>query len=275
MKRINKNNSGKKLEFARNYLAGFAKLDYQIEFQCDPDGKIPPELFDYHVHRYWELKFTSDPAVLCIHAPGTVHCATSPDMLVVLTLNYFCLQGFQIEFDNSNAQWNMLPDLMDMLSKLPAKENFEKMKKHLGNAVVDNCRILTDMLCANPGRFQNESLTGRALEYMSKHYYLHDLSVNDVAAFAGVSPQTLNAALRKSTGMSLRRHLIRIRLEEAMKMLGNPRYLIKDVAAMTGWKSQFYFSNSFRKHFGFAPRYREKSSESGTVIVEKSTPAGK
>ena len=35
--------------------------------------------------------------------------------------------------------------------------------------------------------------------------------------------------------------------------------MVKDAAALTGWKSVFYFGNSFRRHFGVSPgNYRKQ-----------------
>ena len=41
---------------------------------------------------------------------------------------------------------------------------------------------------------------------------------------------------------------------DARELLEDSQYLIKDVAAFTGWRSQFYFSNSYRKAFGIPPQ---------------------
>ncbi|MBR4666369.1 MAG: hypothetical protein IKO93_21055, partial [Lentisphaeria bacterium] len=52
--------------------------------------------------------------------------------------------------------------------------------------------------------------------------------------------------------------------DHARELLEDPRYLVKDVAAFTGWRSPFYFSNSYRKAFGIPPqkqlRDRQKNS---------------
>ena len=46
---------------------------------------------------------------------------------------------------------------------------------------------------------------------------------------------------------------------EAERLLANPDYLIKEVAVLTGWRSPYYFCNSFRKYHGISPQeWRQK-----------------
>ena len=101
---------------------------------------------------------------------------------------------------------------------------------------------------------------------ITAHYFHSDLSVNDIARFAGVSPQYLNTVLRRKTTCGIRQNLIRIRLEHAAELLENPDYTVKDAAALTGWKSPFYFGNSFRRRYGISPgeyRKRQLSRKNG------------
>jgi len=78
--------------------------------------------------------------------------------------------------------------------------------------------------------------------------------VSDIVRFAGVSPQYLSSPFIRTTGRTTRQNLIAIRLNHARELLEDPRYLVKDVAVFTGWRSQFYFSNSYRKAFGIPPQ---------------------
>ena len=249
-----------KVATAREFLSDFRGRNYETVFESTPDGRVPPEHFDYHVHPFWELKFSRSPAALCIHAPNTVHCTTAFDLVVSVTYRRLRVFDRTIEFDDGEDRINWLPELLDILHRMPETEGFGPMRKQLSRAVVENCFFLLRRFPSGAtGAASSVPLAERALDYMEHHYYQTSLSVGDIAGFAGVSPQTLNLALRRKTGQSIRRNLIRIRLEHAVELLKNPAYTVKDAAALTGWRSPFHFSASFRRRYGFPPRQGRNS----------------
>jgi len=257
---------------ARECLADLSGRDFATVFESVPDGRVPPEKFDYHVHPFWELKFSRNPAELCIHAPNMVHCTTAFDLVISVTYRRLRIFDRTVEFDDGDGRINWLPELLDILHRMPETENFRVMRKRLSQAVVENCLVLLRRFSAGAaGAASSVPLAERALDYMEHHYYRSSLSVGDIAGFAGVSPQTLNQALRRKTGQSIRRNLIRIRLEHAAELLKNPACSVKDAAALTGWRSPFHFSASFRRQYGFPPRQNREcgslpaGSESGDL----------
>ena len=246
-----------------DYIDTFCREQFSVVFKSVPDGLVPPEQFDYHIHKYWELKFSKGR--LCIQAPGTVHCATGNDVVLAVTHGYIRAGETVLNISEDDNIYNFLPELLDTLSRvppellntlhdLPASDEFTVIREHLCAAVTENLRMLLKKL-----QRQNEyinshrDLASLVLNYMSNHYFHSDLSVNDIARFAGVSPQYLNALLKHKTGHGIRQNLIRIRLEHAAELLENPVFMVKDAAALTRWKSVFYFGNSFRRHFGISP----------------------
>ncbi len=240
------------------YLAAFAAGGFDLVFHSDPDGLVPPEYFDYHIHKYWELKFSS--GLLRIQAPHTVHCTTGYDHVFAVTPG--CIRAGEAVLNISEDEniYNFLPELLDTLHRLPPGGEFDNIRKHLGMAVIGNLQLILKKLQWQAEYNSNRrDLVSRVLSYMGNHYFHSDLNVNDIARFAGISPQHLNTLLRQRTGMGIRQNLIRIRLENAAELLENPAYMVKDAAALTGWKSVFYFGNSFRRHFGVSPgNYRKQ-----------------
>jgi AraC-like DNA-binding protein len=77
--------------------------------------------------------------------------------------------------------------------------------------------------------------------YIEHNYYLSTLSVESVAAHFSVTAGHL-ANLFKKDGLTT-----------ALRLLRSKRYTVKEVADMTGWNCQFYFSNCFHRRFGVAP----------------------
>ena len=258
-----KNNIVQDSAEALEILEKFEKLDYAIHFQCLPDGRVPAESFDYHIHPFWELKFTLQPPVLCIHAPDSVHCATMPDLVIAADCRKFQLFDWVMETASGTPRQNWIPELLDMLDHFKDDRELLPLARNISSAVIRNCRILLKNFPAGAASYcDSRGLADRALEYMRNRYFHQDLSVNDIARFCGVSPQCLNQAMHRKTGFSIRKNLIRIRLEEAFRLLQSSNYPVKTAAALTGWSSAFYFSNCFRNHYGFPPgRIREKSGQ--------------
>ncbi len=243
-----------KLKNVLEYLDNFSASGYKIEFDTPPDADAPQEYFDHHVHKYWELKFFQERKLLTIQAPETVHCMTSNELVIASTFQYMQIFDRNIEFSDENIQGNVLPELLYLLNKLPADLHFDNIRKSLGSAVIDNIKLLLQQnWYAAEKQWANRSLTKIALNYIENHYFQARLSVTDIARFVGISPQSLNAFFRRDTGLTTRQNLVKIRLHHAKQLLANPKYLIKDVAALTGWHSAFYFCNTFRKKFGYPP----------------------
>ncbi len=243
-----------KLENVLEYLENFSAAGYRIEFDTPPDENAPREHFDYHIHQYWELKFFYERNLLTVQAPETVHCMTGNEVVFAVTFQYLQLFDRCIEFSDENIQSNILPDLLLLLYKLPEKTEFAAVRKSLSDALIGNIKLLLiQNWHAAERQWANRSLTEIALDYMENHYYQADLSVTDIARFVGISPQTLNAICRRDTGLTTRQNLIKIRMHHARRLLTDPKYLVKDVAALTGWHSAFYFSNTFRRIFGHSP----------------------
>lgn len=243
-----------------DYLKNFDVQTHPVSFQSVPDGRVPTESFDYHIHKYWEVKFCSDPGELIIQAPQTVHCATRTDHVFAVTHNYVQLEEWFFDLSDDKNIYNFLPELLDNLSRVPLRSEFNTMRTHLVEAVVSNLIvIMTKLQWDAEVALKQRDLADRVLDYMQNHYFHSDLSVQDIARFAGISAQRLNILLRRKNNLGIRQNLIRIRLEHAAELLQDPAYIVKDAAALTGWKSAFYFGNSFRKHFGCAPgEYRKK-----------------
>lgn len=92
-----------------------------------------------------------------------------------------------------------------------------------------------------------------ALDYLQSHYFESGLSLGQIASAVGLSPSHLSALVRKTTGQTLHRALIDLRLRRALVLLASTAHSIKEIAALTGWSHQLYFSSAVRKRYGRPP----------------------
>jgi AraC-like DNA-binding protein len=102
-------------------------------------------------------------------------------------------------------------------------------------------------------RAKSERRVTEALSFLQGHYYESDLSLSRIGAAVGFSPSHLSSVVRRTTGQTIRQMLIDLRLRRAMTLLTDTRHTIKEIAALTGWSHQLYFSAAFRKRHGKPP----------------------
>lgn len=88
--------------------------------------------------------------------------------------------------------------------------------------------------------------------------YLHErlgepVSVSDVAAYFGVSRNTLMRRVKAHFGVSLVRLHEQIRIDWAASLLDSRQFSVSQVAARVGYRSPDYFARVFRRQKGCSP----------------------
>lgn len=115
-------------------------------------------------------------------------------------------------------------------------------------------------------KLDSEEFLQSILTFINNHL-AEELTVSSVCRQFGLSPSYLNLIFRKNNIESFNVYLRNVRIERAKKILSeNPQIFIKDVALMTGYKDQFYFSRVFRAVTGVSPsQYIENGESKGEV----------
>jgi AraC family transcriptional regulator len=86
-----------------------------------------------------------------------------------------------------------------------------------------------------------------------------DLTLDEMAESAGLSPAHFSRMFRKSTGESPHRFVLRHRVERAKEMLCTAEGRVMDVAVACGFKTQQHFARAFRRMYGVSPtEYRQE-----------------
>jgi AraC-like DNA-binding protein len=81
----------------------------------------------------------------------------------------------------------------------------------------------------------------------------HPLSVKAMARSLGISASHLRARFRASCGVSIGRHLRRLRLEKACGLLRLSQSRVTEIAEACGFSSIYSFSRAFRSAYGVPP----------------------
>ncbi|MHC4873527.1 MAG: AraC family transcriptional regulator [Planctomycetota bacterium] len=98
----------------------------------------------------------------------------------------------------------------------------------------------------NDLNYNETSIVDKCKAIMQARYSDYTLSI------AEISKQLLTH-FQTDTNSTIRQYLITLRLNKAKQFLKSKKYSVKEIAWMTGWKTAFHFSNSFKKHFGYRP----------------------
>ena len=93
----------------------------------------------------------------------------------------------------------------------------------------------------------------RVKDFIEDHLE-EDLSLNEIAAVAELSPFHFSRAFRRSTGKTPQQYLMQRRMERAKELLAFPDLPIVEVSLRAGFKNQSHFSSLFRKYTNLTPK---------------------
>lgn len=110
-------------------------------------------------------------------------------------------------------------------------------------------------------------------QFIDKNY-AQRITLDTLTGFTHMNKYYLVHSFTKYTGMSPIQYLNKRRLESACYLLTSFNYSISDIASMTGFSSQSYFTQAFRKTYGTTPvKYRQthiqKNAEPDNEMPEK------
>ena len=101
------------------------------------------------------------------------------------------------------------------------------------------------------------------------HGAYEGLRLQEIARNLGISQSHLRARFRASCGVSIGRHLRRVRLERACGLLRLTPKRVSEIAEQCGFNSIYSFSRAFRADLGDSPSvYRQKMGRSGTATTK-------
>lgn len=98
------------------------------------------------------------------------------------------------------------------------------------------------------------------MQYIHENY-THDISLDDIACYAGISKSTVLNLFRKYLHITPIHYLIHYRLKEAALLLVKTEKKIATISDETGFHNVDYFCRLFKKHYCLTPtQYRKKKA---------------
>ena len=131
-------------------------------------------------------------------------------------------------------------------------ENRKKLIKKYSLSIDENLTVLasTDVDKGFLEKFEN---------VLSKQFSYSDLSVEELASEMAVSVSGFYTKVKSITGSSPVEFVRTYRLKKAAQLLKSTNLSVTEISEETGFGTQKYFSNSFKKHFGLTPLSYRKS----------------
>ena len=127
-------------------------------------------------------------------------------------------------------------------------KNRERLKVTLSEPKVDESDIRAVDIKTPDDRLMN-----RIVRIVNDHLGDPDLTVEQVAAEAGISRVHLHRKLKELTGQTSRDFIRNLRLRKAAEMLAEKKYAISELADAVGFQSASSFATSFKDLFGVSP----------------------
>ncbi len=118
------------------------------------------------------------------------------------------------------------------------------------------------------GRAERNRLTAAMLRQVVDYIgdnLAHDLSLQEIAALAGVSQFHFARLFREAMGMPLHAYVREQRLIQARRLLPAKELTIAAVAALTGFADQSHLSRDFKRRFGITPGSLKRVGSEPTV----------
>ena len=102
---------------------------------------------------------------------------------------------------------------------------------------------------------------------MSEHLSDPELDQQLICRELGVSRALLYNKMKGIVGTGAKEYITKIRIEKAKSLMENSSLAIAEIAEMTGFTSQSYFSTAFKNYTGMTPsQFRTHSTGAGTEI---------
>lgn len=146
-------------------------------------------------------------------------------------------------------------------------EIFESMKRCAdmdnGRSAFLSGKLWELMGCLLEQQKAPSNYVEKALSYMHAEY-MHDLTVQDIAARLSLDRSYFATLFRRRVGISPRQYLNKLRMERAAALMLEYGESPSTAAASVGYTDIFHFSHMFKQHFGLSPRaYRQQHLRKG------------
>ncbi|RUT31988.1 response regulator [Paenibacillus zeisoli] len=151
-------------------------------------------------------------------------------------LTHYVKIPFHIAVSGLNKDFSAIPQMVKQMRQASAVQSIEPVKGS-GEKSIDD-----------------------AIEYIREHYN-EELSLERVASVVYLNPAYFSQLFKLKTGQGYKDYVISLRLEQAKKLLLNPKLRLAEIAERIGYQDMRHFTQVFRRKFGLTPtEFRHKQN---------------
>jgi len=189
------------------------------------------------------------------------------------------LKGREIErlcTDFGLADFQMIPMKTEILLKIIRRLDHNLGQKNgwdLPEMLGDCFKLLVMLSLAKRVQIRGsqENLAEKIREKLERSVHL-PLKLKDFEESLGIPLSSLRRIFRKRFGISPKHFLSDMRLQRALELLELSDLSMKEIAAETGFRNQYYFSNAIKKAYDCAPgqlRFRLRTNHKQLILPSK------
>lgn len=239
-------------------------------------------IFEGEMHNFWECVYIADGEV-CASADGRVYNLSKGELIIHKPLEFHKFhilseKGATIVVFSFSLDGPLADSLRNKIITLSAEEehimslllNYTKMfsrdsknfldtfdaPPHYLQTIASYMTILllgftTGSSAAKTVDSFDSLVYEKAVRYMNENIK-SNIKVPDIAAHCNVGATFLKLTFKKYSGLSVHKFFISLKMRYALELLKNG-HSVTEVSLELGFCSQPYFSQAFRREFGFPP----------------------
>lgn len=246
---------------------------------CEPGHLFGPAVRDYYIIHYitegrgWfedeyrRYDLSKGDGFLIVPSAVTTYCADNCEPWKYSWVAFE--EGAVVKYLNDAGINKKNPVFVK--TGIEAGDCFYEMKRHFGKG-GNECKLLSCMYrflsILTDGKEEvsiQENYVNRAAEFMKYNFY-KGITATEAAKFVGIDRAYLSRLFSEYTAMSPAEYLLKLRMEEAERLLGKSNLRIGDISAALGYSDQFVFSKAFSKYFGMPPSEMRKKTVRSYLI---------
>ncbi|UYG05265.1 DNA-binding response regulator [Halomonas sp. LR3S48] len=241
----------------KDYVLALRKKDYPIEFVTNDQDPLPillsrPPIVACFEFDYPDLKGLTD-------LRQAKQRAASVPLLMITQAHSESLAVWAFR----TRVWDYFVQPVDLARFIGVMESLHQLRSvNTGTQVRKQAAEVSNQIPPEarlpcPTSSHQRVQLDRAISYIEQHLH-QKMAQAEVAEQCGITPFQLSRLFRKLTDNTFQGFLLERRIDEAKRLLANPRMSVTDVCFSVGFRDLSYFTRTFQKHAGQTPTlYRQ------------------
>lgn len=252
-----------------------------------------PDGTDLHWHDFYELEVITGGEGL-YYINGVEHPLKRGSAYLVSPVDFHLIKG-DLELCNiSFKETAVSPDVLERVLSIETsgvvtfdedelclmEKGFEMLLAESEKDALLHDRIQTSLLdyllvgylrkTESTSEMKNRAdvVVMRVVSYI-KFHFKKKLTLAEVAEAVGLTPNYVGEIFAKHMGISFNAYLMQTRLNYAKTLLMRGDCTVEEVAVLSGFGSQTYFSDCFKKQFNTTPTSVKKKASQGILFAER------